>query len=148
MVTMDVPWVCFLCCFQYCPAHRNSPVLSPQVRSSEIDEIVTATVEHGFHHVECEAFSHFGGNGGRNWEHRPAHHRIDQHGSVMSKCRSDARVDIGGILEPDPAHATGFSHGGKVRILEIRTEVEKAGGFLLDLDEGEGGVVEQHTLRR
>src|ERR1700688_216332 len=128
--------------------HRNSPVLSPQVRSSEINEIVTASVEYGFHHVECEALGHFGGDSGRNWEHRPAHHRIDQHRSVMSKCRSDARVDIGGILEPDPAHTTGFGHGGKVRVLEIRNEIEKAGGFLLDLDEAERAVVEDHDLHR
>src|SRR3979490_2491914 len=47
-----------------------------------------------------------------------------------------------------PAHAAGLSHRGKVRILEPRTEVEKASGFLFDLDEAERAVVEHHDLYR
>src|SRR5258707_9014826 len=105
----------------------------PQIGSGEIDEIVGAAVEHGFHHVEGEAFGHFDSNGGRDRKYRPAHHGIDQHRPVMGKCSSDTLVDVGGILKPDPAHAAGFSHGGKVRILEFGTEVEKARGFLLNL---------------
>jgi integrase len=66
----------------------------------------------------------------------------------LSKGGSDPLVDVGGILQPDSSHTTGFGHGGKVRILELGTEVEKARGFLLDLDEAERAVVEHHDLHR
>src|ERR1700738_708337 len=122
--------------------------LSPQVRLGEIDEIVGAPIEHGFHHVEREALGHFGSDGGRDGKYGPIHHRIYQHRSIMGKRGSDAFLDVGGILKPDPAHATGFGPGGKGRILELGPEVEKAGGFLLDLDEAERAVVEHHDLYR
>src|SRR5258706_16425173 len=51
----------------------------PKVRPGEIDEIVAAAAEDSFHHVKRESLGHFSGDGGGNWGHGPAYHRIDQH---------------------------------------------------------------------
>src|ERR1700738_4921906 len=79
----------------------NSPGLGPQVRSGEIDEIVTATVEYGFHHVEGEPLGHFRGNGGRDWKHGPAYPRVDQPRSVIGKCGGGAPPAGSGVLAWD-----------------------------------------------
>src|SRR5258707_12966787 len=52
----------------------HPPRSGPQVRAGKIDEIIAATVEHGFHHVEREAFGHVDGNGGGERRRRTATH--------------------------------------------------------------------------
>src|ERR1700676_223055 len=103
------------------------PGLGPQIRSGEINEIVSASVEYGFQHIEREALGHFDGNAGRDRKHGPAHHRVDEHRPVMGERVGDTFVDICRVLEPYPAHAAGLGHGGKVWILELGAEVKKTG---------------------
>ena len=38
----------------------------------------------------------------------------------MGECRSDARLDVARVLEPDPPDADSFGHGREIRILEFR----------------------------
>ena len=66
----------------------------------------------------------------------------------MGERRGDAFVDLGGILDPDPAHADGFRHGREIRVLEIRAGGEETRRFLLKLDETEGAVVEDNDFHR
>src|ERR1700692_389395 len=120
----------------------------PKVRPGEIDKIVAAAAKDSFHHVKREPLGHFSGDGGWNGEHGAAYHRIDQHRSVMRERGGDTLINLRGVLEPDPAHARRFGHGGKVGVLEAGAVVEKAGGLLLDLDETERAVVEHHDLHR
>src|SRR5258708_34045414 len=72
--------------------------LSPQVRSGEIDEIVAAAVEHGFDHVEREAFGHFDSNGGGGGKHCSAHHPTHHHRSALGEDGATAPFHASGIL--------------------------------------------------
>ena len=66
----------------------------------------------------------------------------------MGKRRGDSLSTSAGSVEPDPADADRLGHRGEVRILELRAEIEKARGFLLELDEAERAVVEHDDLHR
>src|SRR5258708_31485288 len=74
--------------------------LSPQVRSGEIDEIVAAAVEHGFDHVEREAFGHFDSNGGRGGGHCSAHPPTDDPRSPLGNAGRHPRVALRGSPPP------------------------------------------------
>jgi len=66
----------------------------------------------------------------------------------MRQCIGNAMLDLGGVFDPDSANANRFGHFREVRILEVHSEIEKAGGLLLQLDEPERAVVEDDNLDR
>src|SRR5262249_25151476 len=55
-----------------------------------------------------------------------------------------AFIDLIRIFQPNAAYADGFGHLGEIRILELRPEIEEAARLLLELDETERAVVEDH----
>jgi hypothetical protein len=51
-----------------------------------------------------------------------------------------------GSLEADAADPDGLRHRREVRVLELGPEIEKSGGFLLELNEAERAVIEYNDL--
>src|SRR6266446_7195183 len=122
--------------------------LAPQVRAGEVDHLIGSAADHGFDHVEREALGHLDGDGGRHCKLGAVDDRIDQHRPVMSKGAGDSGIDFGRVFEPDPAYANGFRHRREIRVLEFRASIQKARGFLLELDEAERAIIEYDDLHR
>ena len=97
------------------PATVSPPGSAPKVGDGEVEHLVAPSAHHGLDHVEGEALGHLESDRGRHGEFLPVDHGIDQHRPVMSEGSRDARLDIGGVLEPDAADADGLGHGGEIQ---------------------------------
>src|SRR5207237_10228233 len=73
---------------------------------------------------------------------------IDQSRVIVTERSGYSVIDLGRVLDPNAADADGLSHGSKIRVSEFSAEIEKPGGFLLQLDEAERAIVEHHDLHR
>ena len=69
-------------------------------------------------------------------------------GPSWAKRCGNAVLDLGRIFDADAADSDRFSHRREVRIVEFRAKIQKAGGFLLELDEAKGAVVEYDDFHR
>ena len=121
--------------------HDEIP-LAPQVRAGKFDDRIGLAAHHRAQHVERKALRHFHGDGRRHGKFGSIHQRIDQNRTIVRERSGDAGIDFAWALEADSPHADGFGHGCEIRVLKIRADVGKAGGFLLEFDETEGTVVE------
>jgi hypothetical protein len=66
----------------------------------------------------------------------------------MGERPGDAGIDLGRVFEPDAADADCFGHRREIRVPELCAGVEKARGFLLELDKAERAVVEHDDFHR
>src|SRR3984957_2500460 len=131
-----------------CKPSGPSLKLTPEIRSGEVDHLVTSATENGFHHVEGKALCHLNGDGGRHRKLCAIDDNIHQNRSVESEGFGDALLHFTCIFEPDCADAHLLGHIRKIRILELRARADESGRLLLDLDEAQGTVVEYDDLLR
>src|SRR6478672_9763585 len=132
-------------------AHRRIRLASgstPNVRAGEIDDLVAPPAQYSLQHEKREALGHFQGDGRRHRELRSVHHGIDEDRPVMGESGGDAVIRLARIFESNAPYADGLGHGREIRVLQVHSEIEEAGGLLLQLDEAERAVVENHDLDR
>ena len=52
----------------------------------------------------------------------------------MSEGRGNTVLHVARILDPEPADTDGLRHRREIGVPELSPEIEKSGGFLLELD--------------
>jgi hypothetical protein len=119
----------------------TGPASSPQIGSGEVDDLVAASVEDGFQHVEGETLGHFDGYLGRHGKLHPIDDGVDQHRARMRQRFGELALDLGRILDADALDTDCLSHGREVRVDKFRTGIKEPSRLLLQLDEAERPVV-------